>query len=788
MRRRPILTAIATAALAATLAGPTPAGAGPHSVAGPDPAQAAPEAAGGDPVSLGTPLNDVNLIGGAVTTTADGVPTVYGVTTGEPARLTAADARTGEILLTTPLPGASSSYSVVPTESGDVYISANSNGRLYRLPPGADAVEDLGQVAAGQTFAWDITEGPDGRIYGVTYPGARLYAFDPATGDFQDYGAVAADTQQARTIASYGGKLYVGTMTRAHLFEIDPATGDSREIDLPAASNPENELTSVFDVNVAGDALYVRIGTDIKYSPLYAYDPATGAWGASLDTVAGLELPAPGPGGELYVMRNNALTAWDPATGTATETPLRYEGRVYNYRGVGWVDLGDPEWPGLTLTGFFWRGELWRYNPQTGRGEVVPTAVPGEPIEIVSLEPASGGGVWAGGFLGGFGLVDIETGTSRFNRFSQTEYLYDDGESVFVGAYPDARGYRYDPDAAFNDPDYAPGAPGTPVNPVKLWDFKQHTQNPQDRVFAMLPVGDTVLAATGPKGSTFGGSLAVSDLATGETRFLDDLSPDRALTSLAADDDATVYAGSWVYGGTGSPAPVQDEGTVLAFDPATGDVRWQTSPVEGAPSYVATMFDAAGRLWTLAGSTLAEIDPETGAALRTVQLGDPIAPGRRTWPHQAGIIEPVPGADALYVSVGGRLYRVAGESGSVEDLGAFRYSSFTVLDDGTLAMASGPELLRWTPPAPDVTAPQVTVDVTHVDGDWRPYLEITADDGDGSGVASVEYRLDGGAWTPYSEPVRLRPGRHTVEVRAVDVAGNTTTVTERIVARPDPTR
>ncbi len=774
--RRPRLAVPLAAALSAVLVTALTSAAAPADAE--SPVVAAPD-------SLGAPLNDVTLVGGAVATTPDGVPTVYGVTVGEPVRLSAADARTGEILLTTPLPGANSATGVVALENGDVYVSTNPNGHLYRLPWGADAVEDLGQVAAGQTFGWDITEGPDGRIYGATFPGARLYAYDPDTGAFQDYGAVAADTQQARTVASYGGKLYVGTMTRAHLVEVDPATGATREIALPPASDPGNELTSVFDVNVVGDRLYVRIGTDIKYAPLYELDPATGTWGASLDTVAGLELPAPGPDGELYVMRSNTLTAWDPATGAAAPTSLRYEGRVYNYRGVGWVDLGDPEWPGLTLTGFFWRGELWRYNPQTGRGEVVQTAVPGEPIEILSLEAADGGGVWAGGFLNGFAHVDTETGASEFRRFAQTEQLYDDGENVWIGGYPDARGYRYDPDAPLNDPDYAPGAPGTPVNPVKLWDFRQHTQNPQDRIFALLPVGDLVVAATGPKGSTFGGSVAVSDQATGQTRFLDDLSPDRALTSLAAaPGGATVYAGTWVHGGTGSPEPVQAEGTVLAFDPATGDVRWQVSPVPGAPSYVATTVDAAGRLWTLAGSALLELDPATGATLRTVQLGVTVPSGRLTWPHQAGVIEAVPGADAVYVSVGGRLFRVYGATGAAEDLGPFAYSSFTVLDGGDLAMASGSELFRWTPPAADATPSAVTVAVGYADGDWRPYLELTADDGAGLGVHEVAYRLDGGPWTTYAEPVRLRPGRHVVDVRAVDRAGNVETVTEHLVARP----
>ena len=51
---------------------------------------------------------------------------------------------------------------------------------------------------------------------------------------------------------------------------------------------------------------------------------------------------------------------------------------------------------------------------------------------------------------------------------------------------------------------------------------------------------------------------------------------------------------------------------------------------------------------------------------------------------------------------------------------------------------------------------------------------ITADDGDGSGVDTIEYRIDAGDWTPYSGPITVdQAGEHTVEGRATDVAGNT---------------
>ena len=52
-------------------------------------------------------------------------------------------------------------------------------------------------------------------------------------------------------------------------------------------------------------------------------------------------------------------------------------------------------------------------------------------------------------------------------------------------------------------------------------------------------------------------------------------------------------------------------------------------------------------------------------------------------------------------------------------------------------------------------------------------VTVTATDTE-SGVASVEYSLDGGAFAAYTAPVTVStPGQHTVQFRATDEAGNT---------------
>jgi regulation of enolase protein 1 (concanavalin A-like superfamily) len=84
----------------------------------------------------------------------------------------------------------------------------------------------------------------------------------------------------------------------------------------------------------------------------------------------------------------------------------------------------------------------------------------------------------------------------------------------------------------------------------------------------------------------------------------------------------------------------------------------------------------------------------------------------------------------------------------------------------------------------DTTAPttELTLDPATADGDngWyvtAPSFTLTADDADGSGVESTEYRVGDGEWTAYDgEAVSLADaadGEVVVDYRSTDVAGNT---------------
>jgi plastocyanin len=82
---------------------------------------------------------------------------------------------------------------------------------------------------------------------------------------------------------------------------------------------------------------------------------------------------------------------------------------------------------------------------------------------------------------------------------------------------------------------------------------------------------------------------------------------------------------------------------------------------------------------------------------------------------------------------------------------------------------------------PDTEAPTVTAAVTGTQDPNGAYVgsanvAVTASDTGGSGVDSVEYQLDSGAWQTYSAPFDVTAlGEHTVRYRATDNAGNTST-------------
>jgi glucose/arabinose dehydrogenase/type 1 glutamine amidotransferase len=96
---------------------------------------------------------------------------------------------------------------------------------------------------------------------------------------------------------------------------------------------------------------------------------------------------------------------------------------------------------------------------------------------------------------------------------------------------------------------------------------------------------------------------------------------------------------------------------------------------------------------------------------------------------------------------------------------------------GNGSITASYEYVRFEPDELTDVAPPATTHALAPATPGSDPVQVTlaaVDDGAcASGLARTEYRVDGGAWTTYSQPFTVSaPGAHTVEYRSIDVAGN----------------
>ncbi|NIH84577.1 OmpL47-type beta-barrel domain-containing protein [Amycolatopsis granulosa] len=188
----------------------------------------------------------------------------------------------------------------------------------------------------------------------------------------------------------------------------------------------------------------------------------------------------------------------------------------------------------------------------------------------------------------------------------------------------------------------------------------------------------------------------------------------------------------------------------------TGGGQQDTTPPE-VTATVAGRTDGDGNYVGSATVTLTATDDRSGVATVEYTLDDDTYR-----PYTAPVTITTPGAHTVH-------YRATDEAGN----------------------ASEPKtvVINVVQPAEDTTPPQVTASVAGQRNDAGNYagsatVTLIATD-TGSGVAAVEYTVDGGAYLTYRQPIVLQAGTHTLIYRAADKAGNTSEP-KTLTVRVDP--
>ncbi|ASO20965.1 streptogramin lyase [Actinoalloteichus hoggarensis] len=640
-------------------------------------------------VSLGTPMLATTTIGGAVGVAEDGTPEIYTVSSRDDDMgvFSVLHGDTGAVKHSIDLGRGAHSYGVAVAPDGGVWIATTSTGRLLRWEPGSDDLADHGRLFASESHLYKLAFDDAGVVYGGTYPNGKAFRYDPATAELRDYGTVADGQSYVRSVGLYGDTLYAGTQPHAHLVAIDVDSGDRAEVALPEGTDLDQV---VYDVNVVGDRLFVRVTKTGLNGTLLVRDLINGEWLAEFPGVSGLDVTPVAEDGRVYFSQNGVLTGYDVTTGETAATGLVFP-YTAQLRSLGLGSLADPEFPGQSVLGLLLTGDVFWFNPETGAHRIFASDIELNPVRMRSLAEGPDGSVLTGGTgTGAFAMVDGETGdVLTSERFSEVMGMLTTDDGVYLGAYPRGRVYAWDRDRPW---EWANIDDGGKVNPAEVYNGDDSFG---DRTFALVEAGpDTIAVGTVNKSGYLGGSLVLHDTVDGTSEVHSDLVADQSVMALAY-RDGVLYVGTSVYGGYGA-VETETDARLLAWDVENGEKLWETIPVAGERTVSDLTFDGEGRLWGVTAGLVFQVDPEDGTLLGSQRHA------AYSWPVDGGYAL----ADLDYNAVDGDLYasmpgvglaRIDAADGSLEvltDRGVYR---MFVHSSGDVFANDGAELLRYRP-------------------------------------------------------------------------------------------
>lgn len=422
-----------------------------------------------------------------------------------------------------------------------------------------------------------LADGPDGRIYGGTYPNCHLVSFDPQTKQMADYGPMDPQEHYFSYLAfDQAGWAYCGIGTaRYNLVAFNPKTGDRRQI------IPEEEralgTTRVYrgiDGQVYGNAgeqwyqLWEGRATPIDPQAAAPRAP-TGqiGWGNTRGTF---------PDGRKlrhYNLPERWLEVEDPQTGTVQRLIFTYQSEGASITSL--VAGPDGRIYGSTAHPM----HFFAYRPDEDRLE-----------DWGPIERIGGGNICA---------MDVQ------------------GPYVVGAAYSGGWLYLYDTTQPWN------GETGDWPNPRLLAEYPEDICRP--RTVLAHPDGHHVLMAGYMGYGRRGGGLAIYDLATHQSTLIphEQLIPDQSTITLKVLPDGNLVGGTSIET-PGGGHPTAREGVLYLLDWATRKVVFQTVPVPGARDVFSLEVGPGGLVYglTAPGSDFFVFDPATRQVVHRESLAE----------------------------------------------------------------------------------------------------------------------------------------------------------------------
>lgn len=616
---------------------------------------------------------------------SDGTPVGYVFSDGEPVSFNVVDLRTGAMRDSHDMDGYSIAASIEIAPDDTVYFSVRgpNDGTLWTYDPHTQQVRKLASRIAGENLLRTLVLDGD-VLYGSTYPNAKVYSYDTLDGEIRDYGSVVDDgSAYAWGLDVVDDALWVGTGATPHLMEVDPVSGAVTERALPAGVAETADFVN--RVERHGDVVF------ISYSPAGAggdntavYDLAAREWLPGLEGGAG-SWTEDAAGGLVYYVSGDTIRAYDIAARQSVTIGWENGPLVNELEGttdLALVELGTAEFPGTTLVGVRVDGAIWRYDLESGTGDVVHSEIVGAPATVHSLGIGGDGAVYAGAYLsaGVMARVD-ESGVQQLSGPKQADSIIAHRERTVVGVYPGAEFY-----VGHSRRPWEWGR-----NPKHLFGLGRG-ETGQDRPMAMTAAREYVAAGTVPNYGELGGALTLFNPATGAYESHRNVVPEQSVTALAY-RDGLVYGGTSIHGGLSS-VPTRTEAELFVWDIRAGELVESSVVVPGAEVIHALTFDDAGRLWGLADNGVVfEYDPATREVVRTVRTP---ATSSNIWGRLSELYQH-PGDGHIYGNANGRLFRLDPRTLEFVTLIASGARHSVLGEDGAIYVADETNIFRYTP-------------------------------------------------------------------------------------------
>lgn len=587
------------------------------------------------------PLTATTVAGGQTVVMPAGALRSWAVVTGKPAYLAEIEPISSTVVRTYPLGAAAQgSWAVDVAPDGTVWVASYGKGELFRLPPGATAVDNVGAPNALTSFLWavDFTSGGDpcvGTYEGFApgqLPPAHLFCYRVASGTWQDYGTFASDATYVRSLAVIGNHAYVGTgPVRPRMWQVNLTTGAKKEMVIPSDVPVAPGYTYEMDT-VAGRYLFVRFYVAGSYGQVL--DTKTGKW-SSIGPWAGSHVSSGDSQGWVHLVQGTTLMRYNVRTNAMQPAAEGFTAT----RGVELVT--DSESGRRLVVAMTSNGLLVQHDVATGAVRPLDIeGLTGTPTTVRALAVGPEGDIYVTGyFSGGVARYSPTTGTWKFNRLTQTEGMVAHGGKMYFGTYTGANLWEFDPAQEFSQ--------GT--NPKLVASM---TDVGQERPFGMASVGRYVVMGTQSKNGVSGGGVGIYDPAAGQLRTYVRPAGDRQVDAVAG-DGTTVFVGASAFNTLGA---IPGSAVVVAMDPATGAKKWEVEPLPGEKGIGGLTVDSDGDVWGVTVASIFELDGTTGAVKRTLRIGDydwTKPPAFNPLPYKVRYDAT---QDELHVAAGGRLY------------------------------------------------------------------------------------------------------------------------------------